>query len=269
MRRNILSNMKTDKAAPKKEKAPKESLDDLKKVAEQLQKDARELLQKTPGAGLLKSLKLVHVGTKILDLRSKQGHSQLEVSRNTGLSQSYLSRIESGDVVAPSRDVLERLASFFHIAPRNLTKGTSSAPVLDEIRLADRYGYCPNIECPGTVYRFFSVNRGGWEDYTVKEFESVQHAHLYGYTDYDEYLASEYHGELLEKFRANEKSLEIAYRWIELEENTRFCELCGTKLRSSCPHCETPLKVRNQKFCHKCGRQLNKSPEHEEGGKKK
>jgi len=249
--------MKSKKAAHKKEEAPKESLANLKKRAEQNEKRAREQLHK---------LKDKHVGTKIRELRAKKGHSQLEVSRNTGLSQSYLSRIENEEV-SPSRDVLERLALFFQVAPRTLVEGTASQPVLDKISLADRYGYCPNIECPGTVYHFFPANRDAWEDYTVKEFLSVQDARLYGYTDYDKDLASEYDGTTtLAEFRAKTKSLKVIYRWIELDENTNFCELCGTKLRNSCPHCEVPLKNRNQKFCHGCGRDLTKPPEHEEGG---
>jgi len=211
---------------------------------------------------------VAHVGTKIKELRAKQEHSQLEVSRNTGLSQSYLSRIENEEV-SPSRDVLERLALFFQVAPRTLVKGTASEPVLDKISLADRYGYCPNIECPGTVYRFISAELAEWGDFTVKEFLSVQEGRLYGYTEDDRDLYSDYDGTTtLAEFRAKTKSLAVIYRWIELDENTNFCELCGTELQNSCPHpnCEVPLKNRNQKFCHGCGRELTKPPEHEEGG---
>jgi len=231
----------------------------LKDVEKELRERVQEeVLQQVSG--------MVHVGTKIRELRDQEGHSQGVVSTNTGLSQSYLSRIENEEV-SPSRDVLERLAFFFQIAPRTLVKGTASAPVLDEIRLADRYGYCPNIECPGSVYRFFTINGDDWWDVPVKEFLLVQEAYAYGGTGYDKDVASEYDGrKTLAEFRTDTKSLEVIYRWIELDENTNFCELCGTKLRNSCPHCEVPLKNRNQKFCHKCGRQLSKPPEHEKGG---
>jgi len=244
-----------------------------KKIVGRVQEDAKKQVGERIGERvqeevLWKVLGMVHVGTKIKDLRTKQDHSQLEVSRNTGLSQSYLSRIENKEV-SPSRELLERLALFFQVAPRTLVEGTASAPVLDEIRLADRYGYCPNVECPGTVYRFFSVNVGDWFNYTVKEFSSVQDARLYGYIGYDEFLASEFdRGKTLAKFRTDTKGLEVIYRWIERDENTNFCELCGTELENSCPHCEVPLKNRNQKFCHGCGRELTKPPEHEKGGKK-
>ena len=242
-------------------------------ISERVQEEAKKQIGERFGGRVQEEVLrqvsgVAHVGTKIRELRAQEGHSQEVVSVNTGLSQSYLSRIENKEV-SPSRDVLERLALFFQIAPRTLVEGTASAPVLDEIRLADRYGYCPNIECPGTVYRLFSADHDGWGNFTVKEFLSVQDARLYGYTDYDKDLASEYDGTAtLAGFRAKTKSLEVIYRWIERDENTNFCELCGTELENSCPHCEVPLKNRNQKFCHGCGRELTKPPEQEKGGKK-
>jgi len=199
-----------------------------------------------------------HVGTRIKKLRETMRLSQDDIASNTGLSQSYISRIEKGEA-APSKEVLGRIAVPLKTTLTALVEGTHSVDALEEPTFAERHAYCPNIDCPGTAYGFWDDSILAWRTLTTEEF----------------YKGEFGGGETLAEFRMREDlppaaglyhPVELIYRWIKLDEDTNFCELCGTKLRNSCLNCNTPLKAWNQKFCHSCGFQLNKLPEHEKGG---
>ena len=236
-------------------------LPDIQKRVKKIIVEQHETLRKlTDDRGELQELEKlvadleakVHVGTKIRNLRDNMRLSQDDIASNTGLSQSYISRIEKGEA-APSKEVLERIAVPLKTNLTTLVKGTASVSALEEPTFAERHAYCPNIECPGTAYGYWDDGAEAWRTLTVEEFWKEK---------YDG-------GEPLSEWRKRQGvSLEVIYRWIELDENTNYCELCGTKLRNSCPSCQIPLKIWNQRFCHHCAVPLNKLPEHEKGGEK-
>ena len=152
-----------------------------------------------------------------------------------------------------------RLAHFFGVSLEELVKGTKMEAVLDQPRFAQLYAYCPNVDCPATKYKFWNEAAGDDVLYTVEELWERYAQHNHGYIvdddgDWDAPDADLTPRELLEKY----KGAEVEYRWVTLDENTKFCEHCGTTLRNTCPHCDVPLKMRNQKFCHACGRRLNR-----------
>ena len=193
----------------------------------------------------------VHVGTRIKKIREDMRLSQDDIASNTGLSQSYISRIEKGEA-APSKEVLERISVPLKTNLTALVDGTYSAAALEEPTFAERHAYCPNINCPGTAYGFWDDSIPAWRTVTMEEFYKGEFGS--GESPVEEFMM---------RYLPN---VELIYRWIKIDEDTKFCELCGTKLRNSCPRCKMPLKAWNQKFCHGCGSQLNKLPEHEKGG---
>jgi len=249
--------------------------DATKSVKKQLVEGQLERMQEIKGlfVGGLKE-KSVHVGTQVKNLREDMSLSQGEVAADTGLSQSYISRIEKGEAM-PSRDVLDRISKPLNTSLATLVDGTSSESVLEEPTFTQSHAYCPNVDCPRTVYRSGTF----WEK-SVVELRSDYYVavDLEGFSPTrpevlaierkrmgDDITLKEVLLEWRNMFWLGE-SCEIEYRWVPTDENTVFCEECGTKLQNTCGFCETLLKVPNQKFCHKCGKQLNKPPEQEEGG---
>jgi len=251
--------------------------DATKSVKKQLVEGQLESMQEIKGlfVGGLKE-KSVHVGTQVKNLREDMSLSQGEVAADTGLSQSYISRIEKGEAM-PSRDVLDRISKPLNTSLATLVDGTSSESVLEEPTFTQSHAYCPNVDCPGTVYR-------------SRMFPAMSVAELkddYYFDPHGDNPFSRPESLLIERKRMGHditlkeillewrnmsclgEPCEIEYRWVPTDENTVFCQDCGTKLRNTCRFCETLLRVPNQKFCHKCGKELNKPPEQEKGGKKK
>ena len=119
-------------------------------------------------------------GEKLRALRNKRALSQKDLSTETGLSQSWLSRIEKGEA-RPTRDVLVRLAHFFGVSLEELVKGTKMEAVLDQPRFAQLYAYCPNVDCPATKYKFWNEAAGDDVLYTVEELWERYAQHNHGY----------------------------------------------------------------------------------------
>ena len=135
--------------------------------------------------------------------------------------------------------------------------------MLDQAGFAQRYGYCPNIDCPATAYSFWSEDAADEVDFTVEELWKRYARNTYGQAEPDTWDTPDPElrpRELLETC----KDAEVKYRWVMLDKNTKFCEYCGTALRSTCIYCNAALKMRNQKFCHACGRRLNRPVEQDE-----
>ena len=40
-----------------------------------------------------------------------------------------------------------------------------------------------------------------------------------------------------------------------IEEEQKFCIVCGTKMIEECPNCKEPVIYPNAKYCFKCGRE--------------
>jgi len=231
------------------------------------------------------------VGHRIYELRKKQGLSQAELAREAGQHQSFISRVENGELKKNLNVfVLHSIAAALNMDLEPLIEGTTHAAVLNESPPPrdKQFAYCPNVECPKAVYRLTGYSRS----YSVKELwqrhkEALRCEKNPVYAPYWECMAPEdpdfekysdydVFGNRIrpkrdtpKKLRTEDEHCVIVYRWVPLDENTIFCEECGTKLRNDCPFCEVPLKHRDQKFCHHCGRQLNKPPEQEKRGKKK
>lgn len=77
----------------------------------------------------------VGLGHVLRGLRDSKGLSQQDVERNTGLAQSYISKLETGKIQLPAPDVLWTLADAY---------GTT------EIELFEKAGYIrPEVANPG------------------------------------------------------------------------------------------------------------------------
>jgi len=44
------------------------------------------------------------------------------------------------------------------------------------------------------------------------------------------------------------------------DSSVKFCPHCGSKLADRCPHCEEPLKFRDQTNCTACAKPLKEAP---------
>ena len=225
-------------------------------------------------------------GGRLRALRDAKGLSQSALSDATNISQSHISRIEK-DAVKPSPDILPRFAHVFAISLEELVRGTDLETVLNPAGFPEGYAYCPNIECPQTLYRFWDADGAFWNLATVKNlWDSIndnKHAEACPTSTKDsteDSTARRYYGDadlidlmppqqlpntdLTPLERLRQVNGEVEYRWVKLDENSKFCEYCGTKLINTCPHCQVVLKMRNQKFCHGCGRRLNRPFEEQE-----
>jgi transcriptional regulator with XRE-family HTH domain len=56
----------------------------------------------------------MNIGTTIKDIRKKRSLKQLELAKITGVSQTYLSQIESGSK-KPTLDILEKISNALNI----------------------------------------------------------------------------------------------------------------------------------------------------------
>src|SRR5688572_10915138 len=105
------------------------------------------------------SKKQRHVfGQKLRALREERGLSQAGLATSARISQSYISKLESGSV-KPTPEVVAQLARFFEISLEELAQRTGVGDVLRAQGFAE-YGYCPNVNCPETLYRW--VDEGGY-----------------------------------------------------------------------------------------------------------
>ncbi|MDQ6693676.1 MAG: helix-turn-helix domain-containing protein [Chloroflexota bacterium] len=66
---------------------------------------------------------------RIKELRQLASFTQQDLSRASGLSRSYISRLEMGDIALPSRDKLRALAGALHASLDDLLR---AAGFLDE-----------------------------------------------------------------------------------------------------------------------------------------
>ncbi|PLS19690.1 hypothetical protein CVD28_04565 [Bacillus sp. M6-12] len=94
----------------------KGSTDALKFVKNKLKRKAR-LLQNRIQRAIPEGF-----GSYILDLRKKKDYSLKDVERITGISQSYINRIEKGERKAPSYPIIEKLADAYSVEISDLLK---------------------------------------------------------------------------------------------------------------------------------------------------
>jgi transcriptional regulator with XRE-family HTH domain len=81
---------------------------------------------------------MARLGPTIRDLRLSARMTQEDVHARSGISRSYISRLEQGDIVSPSADYLHRIAHAIGVLPDMLFavadyRGSASPP-LDESR---------------------------------------------------------------------------------------------------------------------------------------
>ena len=102
------------------------------------------------------------VGHRIRKMREKHKIGQIELAQDAGLSQGYLSRIEQCQVM-PSKDSLKGIVDSFYRRDgktniANLVQGTTIEAVLDVPTFMESHKFCPNSECPETIYMFRAVH---------------------------------------------------------------------------------------------------------------
>ena len=88
------------------------------------------------------------IASRIRELRQSIGFTQQDLSHASGLSRSYISRLEMGDIALPSRDKLRALATALNTSLDDLLQaaGFLDAPAEDnelpglEVYLRRKYG---------------------------------------------------------------------------------------------------------------------------------
>lgn len=68
------------------------------------------------------------LGSRIRIIREAKGKSQQYVAETTGLSQSYISSLESGVKINPTRKTIEKIALAIEVDPEVLTDSDSALP---------------------------------------------------------------------------------------------------------------------------------------------
>jgi len=89
-----------------------------------------------------------NLATRIRELRQVLGWTQQDLSRESGLSRSYISRLEMGDIALPSSERLRALSNALGASPDDLLQAAgyidspASTSDLPEIKtyLKRRYG---------------------------------------------------------------------------------------------------------------------------------
>lgn len=64
------------------------------------------------------------VGQRVRELRKRVGMTQVELSGRTGISRTYITQIERGDKLNPSRNVLAKLAAALGTSETDLMAAT-------------------------------------------------------------------------------------------------------------------------------------------------
>ena len=62
------------------------------------------------------------LGTRIRALRESNGLTQMQLSRDTGVSQNYISSLERGDVTSPDPEILFVLTTKLGLEPNDVAK---------------------------------------------------------------------------------------------------------------------------------------------------
>ena len=60
------------------------------------------------------------LGTRLRALRESEGLTQMQLSRDTGVSQNYISSLERGDVASPDPELLFMLATKLGLTPNDV-----------------------------------------------------------------------------------------------------------------------------------------------------
>jgi transcriptional regulator with XRE-family HTH domain len=80
-------------------------------------------------------MKTKGLGTEMRRIRAIKKMSLRDVERGTGISNAYLSQIESGNSTKPSPAILRKLADFYAVSYESLMK---AAGYLEKPRIASR-----------------------------------------------------------------------------------------------------------------------------------
>lgn len=158
----------------------------------------------------------MELGQKIVKLRKKKDWSQEVLAEKLGISQSSLSRTESGEIENFKRQFISNLANTFGVNPLALVKDTDYFLKFK----ADQLMICPNDIChvPGT-YEPFNPNTGEGGKWGADSRFVTNGVDESGY-------------------------------------EAKFCPHCGADLIFECPNCQQELTIPRAKHCTGCGEEL-------------
>ena len=168
---------------------------------------------------------LVTFGERLAEAREEAGMTQRELADRTGLSQTQISRMESGGrLQRPSPSMVKILAESMDLSLVELVSRTPLKPMileLDEPMDEDsghHLHYCPNPFCSRNQIKASPVRT-----YTIL-------------------------------WKSAERVMRAEFAQVE------FCGHCGTKLIRCCPHCGKRIRQAPEYFCCRCGRQIHDRP---------
>jgi transcriptional regulator with XRE-family HTH domain len=166
---------------------------------------------------------LATIGERVAELRQKAGLTQSELAARIGVTQGYISRLETGGKLQQMNPhLLEAIIEGLEVEKGEALRGTHMERlVLDEVIDEDsgqHMHYCPNPFCSRneirrTPVRTYAIAWKSAERVSRPEFAQVE-----------------------------------------------FCGHCGTRLVKVCPHCGKRIRKAPEYFCCRCGRQIHDRP---------
>lgn len=132
--------------------------------------------------------KYAPLAKRIKDLRRAAGFTQQDLSRASGLSRSYISRLEMGDIALPSRNKLRALATSLDATLDDLLQAAGFLDDLSELSdlpdiktyLRRKYGiYNPHVlQAVETIVQSVQAAEPSHNLYAAEDMEDMQKPNL-------------------------------------------------------------------------------------------